>query len=59
MKTKGIFRLLAAPIVALLAFVKSVPYSHDDVHCSYSSGRAAFYGVSAGRQHNVKNRHPL
>lgn len=59
MKTKGIFRIIAAPILALLAFIKSVPYGHDGVGSSYSSGRAAFYAVSAGRQHNVKNRHPL
>jgi hypothetical protein len=59
MKTKGIFRIIAAPILALLAFMKSVPYSHDGVHCSYSSGGAAFYGVSGPRTRAMRRRHPL
>lgn len=59
MKTKGIFRLLATPILALLRYVESVPYSHDGVGATADGGRQAFYAVSAGRQHNVKRRNPL
>jgi hypothetical protein len=59
MKTKGIFRIIAAPILALLSFVKSVPYSHDDAATSYGGGRQAFYGVSGPRTRAMRRRHPL
>jgi hypothetical protein len=58
MKTKGIFRVLAAPILALMGYVKSVPYSTTG-GSQAASGRDGFLAVSAGRQHNVRNRHPL
>jgi hypothetical protein len=59
LKTKGIFRILAAPILALLSFVKSVPYSHDGARASYGGGRAAFTAVSAPRTRAMRRRHPL
>jgi hypothetical protein len=59
LKTKGIFRVLAAPIFALFNFIRDVPYSHDGARASYGSGRAAFTAVSAPRTRAMRRRHPL
>lgn len=60
MKTKGIFRLLASPILALMSFVKSVPYSTSSVGGgTYGGGRQAFLGISGPRTRAMKRRHPL
>ena len=59
MKTKGIFRIIASPILALLAFVKSIPYSTSATGANYGQGRQAFYAVSGPRTRAMKRRHPL
>ena len=59
MKTKGIFRIIAAPILALISAIKAVPYSHDGSATSYGGGPQAFYGVSGPRTRAMRRRHPL
>jgi hypothetical protein len=52
---------LVARMLALVAGVFATKHDsrYDAGDGNRAQGRDAFYGVSAGRQHNVKNRHPL
>jgi hypothetical protein len=54
--SKGFSRVLLALATIRNFFTSSPSYSGGSQ--AYSD-RSSFYGVSAGRQHNVKNRHPL
>jgi hypothetical protein len=49
-------RFIAA-LVSIFSWAPRVGSNTGDGN--YAQGRDAFMSVSAGRQHNVKNRHPL
>lgn len=52
---KNIFARMAMALVTLF----SVSAHRDNIGAYRQRGRDGFYGVSAGRTHAVKRRHPL
>jgi hypothetical protein len=59
-KTNANFNLPLRVLAAIVSIFTSALSHHYNVgDGNRAQGRGAFYGVSAGRQHNVKTRHPL
>lgn len=63
MKTNGTFRIIAAPVLAVLAaitYIRSIPCSTSILGGgTYGGGRSAFLNVSGPRTRAMKRRHPL